>query len=358
MALIEEINSLVTSDKDVKERKKELNKLKKKEEKTENQTKKAKKEDKKEPLNKKSLMQKLREELDDVKGKELEKKDISGLIIEEKEPEHLWLKKEKGTEKTEDSKKHKTLFREGHWHKTEKQKKENKVSELNLKIEEKNLHPEEPEEKTQIIEMLKKTASDYKKINKLPSIPEKKIMKKGVSEKVLIEKKVPVKTKPFVEDELIQGLLLETPKKRKKVEEPKPKEKNIVFQEIEEQEEEKPKNFFPAEPQRMKELEGIIPSKNKKQKEETKEENFTIAQQLGNITGFFTKGIVKKMGVKQVNKNAFEGLTKEEQKKIKKLASSLEVSVKKYTKEEIIEAMELEGHTEKIIKAVISLLYD
>ncbi|MFH1664264.1 MAG: hypothetical protein ABH986_05695 [archaeon] len=182
MPSIEEINALVKSKKDLKERKEEAEKIKQ-------QKKPVVKEEKNNKQ--KILMNKLREEVSSIKGKDLEKEDIDGLIIKEKESEHLWNKKEEKKEiQPELIEDKKIPFREGHWHKTEQQKKENKISSLNIKLEEKPLHHEEKEteQKKQILEELKEHASGYKKINEI-SAPEKKLFEKGVSEKIILEKK-------------------------------------------------------------------------------------------------------------------------------------------------------------------------
>ncbi len=384
MTSVKEIEKLVKSDKDLRERKKEAGQLKEQnkkspetkekkeqEEKQESQQKKTKEKIKKE----KSKMELLRDELAEIKGKDLEKEDIDGLIIKDKEPEHLWLdKKEEKKETKEKSKK--IPFREGHWHKTEKQKKENKINAMNLKIEEKPLHPEEPEEKKKILEKLKETASGYKKISEKKSPGDKKIFEKGKSEEAIKEKKnaeeiLPEKNaeketrKPeknlSEEEKLLKAFVLEKPEKKSEYKnsvEPEKKETQSTFQKIEYEEPEPKKIPFNKE-KRMENLQGMIPVNPDSIKKEKKKENenLTIAQQLGSITKFFTKGLIHKVGGKEIDKKVLLELTKQEKKKVKKLVSSLEGPSKRYTKEEIIEAMQMEGHPKKIINAVIKIIY-
>ena len=111
---------------------------------------------------------------------------------------------------------------------------------------------------------------------------------------------------------------------------------------------------------RMEKLQHLIPLNpdSVPEAKEKEEENLTVAQQLGSVTKFFTKGVMSKVSGKQVDKKALEGLTKEEKKQVKKLVSGLEVAAKKYTKEEIIEAMQLEDRPKKVVNAVIKILYD
>ena len=320
----------------------------------------------------------LREEVSEIKGRDLEKTDIASLIIEEEKPKHLWLKKEEGKkgkkeEKDELKEEDKlTPFREGHWDKTEKQKKENKMSALNLNIKEKPLHPEEkkePEEKKQILEMLKQSASKYKKIDEIKTPKKEGLFQKGKSEEMILEKKdagkimnkTPEMKKKVLEEEMLKEFILEKPQRKEKKPEMKKNlaESRSEFQDIQIQEEEKPKpKIFKSSEQRLNELDELIPSTHKKVQEEKKpEENLTVAQQIGNVTGFFTRNIAEKMGVKQVDKKVLDGLSKEEIKKAKKLASSLEVAAKKYTKEEIIDALQLEGHSKKMVETVIKIIY-
>jgi hypothetical protein len=364
---VEELSLLVKSNKSIKERKKELEKAKRN---TLNETGKKEEPETVNRKERKSKMQELREEISGVKGKELEGKDIESLIIKEKEPEHLWIKKEKPEEHNTESKK--SYFRESHWFKAEKQKKENKVSSLNIKIEEKPLYAEQPDEtKKHVLEELKKHASNYKKMNERIK-PEKSLMlkEKGLSTKIIKEKgsagkilKAKKKREPKTEDEILKGFILEKPRKPR---EPKITEDLLdvkgKFQKIEVPEEKTPKESkqrFVDSFQRMKELESIIPvnPEAKPEKKEEEEENLTVAQQIGNITGFFKRGLLKRMGAKAVDEKIFEGLSKEEIAKAKKLASSLEAAAKKYTKEEIIEALELEGYSKKMIDAIVGQLY-
>ena len=314
----------------------------------------------------KSKMQRLREEVSEMKGRDLEKKDIAGLLIEEEEPDHLWNAKKEQQVKAEAAKENKVPFREGHWYKTEQQKKENKMSSLNIDIQEKPLHSEEPEEKKQILEKLKENASQYKGIKKIEKpIQEEKLFEKGVSEKVIEEKISAGKILPerkakltaTEEEELLKGFILDKPQKT--IPEKPAKKTGLQFQEIEY--EEPPIKKISVNPKkRMDNLQDLIPVNPDlipKTAIEKEEENLTVGQQLGNVSKFFTKGLISKFGGKQIDKKILSELTKEEQKQVKKLASGLDVAVKKYTKEEITEAMQVEGKPKKIIDAVLKILY-
>jgi hypothetical protein len=211
---------------------------------------------------------------------------------------------------------------------------------------------------------LKKTASQYKKMDEMKKTGvEEKIFKKGASEEVIKEKKQAEKIintpKKEEKDEGIMESFVLKPLAKEKKTAPK-KERNLEFQKIHVSEPKKPKILHQEPENRMKELSSIIPlnPSGKQPKTTKKEENLTVMQQLGNITGFFGKGLAKTIGIKTVDKKIFKGLTKKEIKEAKKLASALEVETKKYAKEEIIEALELEGQPQKIIYAVIKILYD
>ena len=238
MGSVKELEKLIKSTKDLKERKKELEKQKEVRKPIEHASKKTE-EEKEIKENKikeeiKNKMQKLREEVSEIKGRDLEKEDIKDLIIEEKEPEHLWNKKKAQPVKTEATEDKKVAFREGHWHKTEQQKKENKMSSLNIDIQEKPLHPEEvPEETKQILEKLKETASQYKGIKKIEKpIQEEKLFEKGVSEEVIAEKKNAEKVLPekkpklssSEEEQILRGFILDKPDKKRLEKEPRKKE--------------------------------------------------------------------------------------------------------------------------------------
>ncbi|PJA16611.1 MAG: hypothetical protein COX63_03225, partial [Candidatus Diapherotrites archaeon CG_4_10_14_0_2_um_filter_31_5] len=225
---------------------------------------------------------------------------------------------------------------------------------------------EEPEEKKQILEKLKENASQYKGIKKIEKpIQEEKLFEKGVSEKVIEEKISAGKILPerkakltaTEEEELLKGFILDKPQKT--IPEKPAKKTGLQFQEIEY--EEPPIKKISVNPKkRMDNLQDLIPVNPDlipKTAIEKEEENLTVGQQLGNVSKFFTKGLISKFGGKQIDKKILSELTKEEQKQVKKLASGLDVAVKKYTKEEITEAMQVEGKPKKIIDAVLKILY-
>jgi hypothetical protein len=236
---------------------------------------------------------------------------------------------------------------------------------LNIKIEEKPLHPKEtekPKEKKDVFEELKQTAAEYKTVTQKnkETAAEEKIFGKGLSEEIIKEKNqaqkiLPEKKEKKEEEEILQSFVLEKPKKEVT---PVPKkEKSIEFQKIDYEEQEPEINEVSDPQKRIEELSKIIPLKDGLHQKE-KEENLSVAQQLGNITGFFGRGIAKTIGVKTIDKKVFDGLTKKEIKEVKKLVSSLDAQTKRYTKEEIIEAMQNEKKSSKIIETVIKILYD
>ncbi len=380
MPLVQEISSLVKEDKTTAEKKKELEKKKKIEKLTQElkKTKPAVDELKiaKTKEKTRNKMDALKNEIAEIKGHEVEEKVLDDFVLEEKEPERLWMKK--AEKKSAEEKV--VPFREGNWDKIEKHKKENKMGALNLEIPDKPLYPEEPKEKTQVMEALKEHATKYKELNKLQGKKEpieKKLFEKGVSEEIIPEKKAAeeiLKKEPEEleqsgkktekrlkeDEEILEGFILEKPKKEEPKEDTEKRKKRLSeFQQVEIPEEAPaPKYSGISKEKRLNKLDQIIPNNPSKIKKTEEKADMSLSGQLGSIGGFLKKGITSKFGVKEVDKSVLKGLSKKEIKKTKKLISDLEPEIKKYAKEEIIEALQTEGYPQKIIDAVILGLYN
>ncbi|MFH1545418.1 MAG: hypothetical protein ABIE23_05035 [archaeon] len=171
---------------------------------------------------------------------------------------------------------------------------------------------------------------------------------------------------PTEEEEMLEGLVVESPRRKeravkaKKIPAKEAKKERLVIESknIAKKEEKKPRKD-------ISELVGLIPKKEKTPLSVTSKPEYevqaqevpSIGKQVGSITGFFSRGLVKGMGKTPISGEDLQGLTKEEVKEVRKLVDSLDIAIKKFSKEEIYEAMILEKHPKKISNRAIKILY-
>lgn len=170
---------------------------------------------------------------------------------------------------------------------------------------------------------------------------------------------------PTEEEEMLEGLVVESPRRKERAVKAKKLPAREAKKEILLKPELPPKKEAVKPKKDISKLVGLIPKKEKTplsaspqpESELQTQEAPSIGKQVGSITGFFSRGLVKGMGKIPVDKEDLKGLTKKEAKEVKKLVDSLDIAIKKFSKEEIYEAIILEKHSKKIADKAIAILY-